>query len=152
MVLRRHIDLSVDRPPGLNWRRRARWIDQIRRDSSSSPVELWKHAIRCVALLLERCPRRLRDIDDDDDKPLSQQPTITGLSLAVCKCDALIYYRNIFWGVWMTTHNFKGFRSPQKGSSLGIFQPNWQNYKIAISPAGKVGLTPNFDRVIEPHS
>ena len=98
MAFRRHIDLSVDRPPGLNWRRRARWIDQIRRDSSSSPVELWKHAIRRVALLLERCPRRLRDIDDDDEKPLSQQPTITGLSLAVCKCDALIYYHNIFWG------------------------------------------------------
>ena len=32
------------------------------------------------------------------------------------------------------------------------FQPNWQNYKIAISPAGKIGSTPNFDRVIEPHS
>ena len=55
-----------------------------------------RRAIRCVAMLLERCngPRRLRDIYDDDEKPLSQQPTITGLSLAVCKCDALIYYRN----------------------------------------------------------
>jgi len=51
MALRRHIDLSVGRPPSPNWRRRpdrprARWIDQIRRDSSSSPVELWRRAIR----------------------------------------------------------------------------------------------------------
>jgi len=41
MALRRHIDLSVGRPPGPDWRRRpgrprARWIDQIRRDSNSS--------------------------------------------------------------------------------------------------------------------
>ena len=106
MVVYRHIDMSVGRPPCLNWRRRpgrprARWIDQIQRDSSSSPVELQRRAIRCVAMLLERCngPRRLCDIDDDDDKPLSQQPTITGLSLAVCKCDALIYYRN--YVTWM---------------------------------------------------
>jgi len=41
---------------------------------------------------------------------------------------------------------------PKKGAWLGIFQPNWQNYKIAISPAGKIGSTPNFDRIIEPHS
>jgi len=59
-------------------------------------------------------------------------------------------------GVWMTTHNFKGFelRTPQKtqkGPWLGIFQPNWQNYKIAIFPAGKIGSTSNFDSVIEPH-
>ena len=56
-------------------------------------------------------------------------------------------------GVWMTTHNFKGL-NPKKGRGywLGIFQPNWQNYKIAISPVGKIGLTPYFDRVIEPHT
>ena len=57
--------------------------------------------------------------------------------------------------VRMTTHNFKGFKrpkNPQKGGMVGIFQPNWQNYKIAISPAGKIGSTPNFDRIIEPHS
>jgi len=99
MMLRRHIDLSVGRRPGPNWRRHpgrpgarwrrrrpgrpgarwrrrhpgrpgarwrrrhpgrpgarwrrrhpgrpgARWIDEIRRDSSSSPVELWRCAIR----------------------------------------------------------------------------------------------------------
>jgi len=39
----------------------------------------------------------------------------------------------------------------KKGAWLGIFQPNWQNYKIVISPAGNSGSTPNFDRVIEPH-
>jgi len=52
-------------------------------------------------------------------------------------------------------HNFKGFKPPkktQKRAMLGIFQPNWQNYKIAISPAGKIGSIPNFDRLIEPHS
>ena len=51
MALRRHSDLSVGRPPGPVWRRRpgrprSRWIDQIRRDSSSSPVELGRRAIR----------------------------------------------------------------------------------------------------------
>jgi len=58
-------------------------------------------------------------------------------------------------GVWVTTHNIKGFRtpkSPKKGAWLGIFQPKWQNYKIVISPAGNIGSIPNFDRVIEPHS
>ena len=39
----------------------------------------------------------------------------------------------------------------KKGTWLGIFQPNWQNHKIAISPAGKIGSTPNFDMVIGPH-
>ena len=58
-------------------------------------------------------------------------------------------------GVWLTTHNIKGFKPPKKTPKvgvLGIFQPNWQNYKIAISPAGKIGLTPNFDTVTEPHA
>jgi len=58
-------------------------------------------------------------------------------------------------GVWMTTHNIKWFKPPSpnpKGAWLGIFQPNWQNYKIAITPAGKIGATPNIDTVIEPHS
>ena len=51
-------------------------------------------------------------------------------------------------------HNFKGFKPPKitkKGAWLGIFQPNRQNHKIAISPAGKIGSTPNFDTVIGPH-
>jgi len=59
------------------------------------------------------------------------------------------------FGVWLTTHTFKELKppkNPQKGAWLGIFQPNWQIYKIAISPAGKIGSTPNIDRVIEPHS
>ena len=51
MALRRHIDLSVGCTPGPDWRRRpdrprARWINQIRWDLSSSPVELWRRAIR----------------------------------------------------------------------------------------------------------
>jgi len=54
--------------------------------------------------------------------------------------------------VWMTIHNIKGFKTPQKGAWLGIFQPKWQNYKIVISPAGNIGWIPNFDVVIEPHS
>ena len=58
-------------------------------------------------------------------------------------------------GVWMTTHDIKGFNPPppkKKGAWLGIFQPKWQNYKIVISPAGNIGSIPNFDMVIEPHS
>jgi len=55
-------------------------------------------------------------------------------------------------GVWMTTHYIKGFKTPKRGALLGIFQPNWQNYKIVISPAWNIGSIPNFDRVIEPHS
>jgi len=58
-------------------------------------------------------------------------------------------------GVWMTTHNFKGFKppnNPKKGAWLGIFQPNWHNYKIVIYTAGNIGSIPNFDRVIEPNS
>ena len=50
------------------------------------------------------------------------------------------------------THNFKGFKSPKKGAGLGIFQPNWQNHKVAISPTAKIGSTPNFYTVIEPYS
>ena len=55
-------------------------------------------------------------------------------------------------GVWMTTHNIKGFKTAKKGAWLGIFQPKWQNYKIVIFPAGNIGSIPNFDTVIEPHS
>jgi len=57
-------------------------------------------------------------------------------------------------GVWMTTHNIKGFKTPKKpkkGAWLGIFQPKWQNYKIVISPTGNIGSISNFDRLIEPH-
>ena len=62
-----------------------------------------------------------------------------------------------FLVVSMTTRNFNGFKvkppkNPKRGAWLGIFQPNRQNYKIAISPTGKIGPTPHFDRVIEPHS
>jgi len=52
----------------------------------------------------------------------------------------------------MTTHNIKGFKTPKKGAWLGVFQPNWQNYKIVTSPMGNIGPIPNFDRVIDPHS
>ena len=57
--------------------------------------------------------------------------------------------------VWMTTNNIKGFKTPKnspKRAWLDIFKPNWQNYKIVISPAGNTGSIPNFDRIIEPHS
>ena len=55
-------------------------------------------------------------------------------------------------GVWMPTHYIKVFKTPNKGAWLGIFQPNWQSYKIVISPAWNIGSILNFDRVIEPHS
>jgi len=64
--------------------------------------------------------------------------------------------KNVPFGLWMTTHYIEGLKtpktSPQKGAWLGIFQPNWQNYKIVISPAWNIGSMPNFDRVIKPHS
>ena len=51
-------------------------------------------------------------------------------------------------------HDIKGFKTPKilKRAWLGIFQPKWQYYKIAISPAGNIGSIPNFDTIIEPHS
>ena len=57
-------------------------------------------------------------------------------------------------GVWMTTYHSKGFKPPEtrkKWAWLDIFQPNWQNHKIAISPTAKIGSTPNFDQVNGPH-
>jgi len=41
------------------------WINQVRRDSNTLPVELWRHAV----MVLERHngPHRLRNHDDDDD-------------------------------------------------------------------------------------
>jgi len=58
--------------------------------------------------------------------------------------------------VLMATHDFKGFKvppnRPQKGPWLGVFHPNWQNHKIAVTPTAKIGSTSHFDRVIEPHS
>jgi len=60
--------------------------------------------------------------------------------------------RMCLFGVRMTTHNTKGFKTPKKGAWLGIFQPKWQNYKMVTSPAGNIGSIPNFDVVIEPHS
>ena len=59
------------------------------------------------------------------------------------------------WGFeWPPTilRGSKPPKTPKKGAWLGIFQPKWQNYKIAISPAGNIGSIPNFDMVIEPHS
>jgi len=60
-----------------------------------------------------------------------------------------------FWGFgWWPTilRGSKYPTNPKMGAWLGIFQPNWQNYKNAISPAGNIGSIPNFDRVIKPHS
>ena len=66
------------------------------------------------------------------------------------------HWRMCFWVYFMTTHNFKGFKpqppQPPQGAWLGIFQPNWQNHKIAISPIAKIGSTPNFYGLIEPNS
>ena len=68
-----HRFVTVGRPPrpvcrGLPGRPRTRWIDQIRRDSNSSPAELWRRAIR-HGLVVQATQRRRRpcDIDDDDD-------------------------------------------------------------------------------------
>ena len=56
------------------------------------------------------------------------------------------------FGVLMATHNFKGSKPSKiskKEAWLGIFQPNWQNHKIAISPTANIGSTPNFHRTTE---
>ena len=75
--------------------------------------------------------------------------TVYGLNVALSPKDVLL-------GVSMTTRNLRGSTPPpkknQNGAWLGIFQPNWQHHKFAISPTAKIGSTPNFDRIIEPHS
>ena len=85
MALRRHIDLSIGRPPGPKWRRRpgrprARWIDHTRFDWTRA-VHQWNSGgvPSTVAMLLEQHngPRRLRDIDDADD-----DATVTGVAIA----------------------------------------------------------------------
>jgi len=91
MALRRHIDLSVGRP---DWRRDDALVDpaldgdEIGRDSSSSPVELWRSAI-AVAMLLERCsdPRRLRDTDDDEYN--MNKKLICRREIARCLCELI---------------------------------------------------------------
>ena len=56
-----------------------------------------------------------------------------------------------FWGFgWLII--LRNSKLPKTPKRLGIFQPNWQRYKIVISPAWNIGSIPNFDRVIEPHS
>jgi len=44
------ISLSLGRLPGLSWKRRpgrprGRWMDQLRRDNSQPPADLWRRAI-----------------------------------------------------------------------------------------------------------
>jgi len=72
--LRSDLDLSVGRPLGLNWRRRpgrprAGRTDQIRPDSSSSPMELWRRAIHrghAVGVgVTQRPPPSARHDDDE---------------------------------------------------------------------------------------
>ena len=43
---------------------------------------------------------------------------------------------NIVGGHRMGFGGLDGVQNPHEGAWLGIFQPKWQNYKIAISPAG----------------
>ena len=77
--------------------------------------------------------------------------TIYGLNDA----SSLVTKGCAFWGFGWRPTILRGSKLPkktQKGAWLGVFQPNWQNYKIVISPAWNIGSIPNFDRVIEPHS
>jgi len=76
VALRWHVDLSdgVTVVHGREWKRRpgrprARWIDQVRQDSNTSPVELWRHAVRRGhgAGATQQPSPRLRDHHDDDD-------------------------------------------------------------------------------------
>ena len=71
MALRRHIDLSVGRPPSPNWRRRPdRPRTRYTRFDRTRAVHQWISGgvLSTVAVLLEQRngPRRLRDIDDED--------------------------------------------------------------------------------------
>jgi len=56
-----------------------------------------------------------------------------------------------FRGFWWRPAILRGSnpQKPQKGAWLGIYQPNLQNHKTAISLTAKIGSTPDFDRVIE---
>ena len=51
-----------------------------------------------------------------------------------------------YWGFGWRPIILRGSKppnpAPQKGAWLGVFQPNWQNYKIVISPAGNIGSIP----------
>jgi len=49
-ALRDHVDLSLGRLPGRDWKRRPgrpnnRWVDQIRNDTGNMPSTLWRSAI-----------------------------------------------------------------------------------------------------------
>ena len=49
-ALRDHVDLSLGRLPGWNWKRRPgrpnnRWIDQVRNNTGNIPSTLWRSAI-----------------------------------------------------------------------------------------------------------
>ena len=49
-ALRAHVDLSLGRLPGWDWKRRPgrpnnRWVDQVRNDTGNMPSTLWRSAI-----------------------------------------------------------------------------------------------------------
>jgi len=49
-ALRAHVDLSLGRLPGRDWKRRPgppnnRWVDQVRNDTGNIPSTLWRSAI-----------------------------------------------------------------------------------------------------------
>ena len=51
-ALRAHIDLSLGRLPGRDWKHRPgrpnnRWADQVRNDTGNMPSTLWRSAILC---------------------------------------------------------------------------------------------------------
>ena len=49
-ALRAHVDLSLGRLPGRDWKRRPgrpnnRWVDRVRNDTGNMPSTLWRSAI-----------------------------------------------------------------------------------------------------------
>jgi len=73
-ALRAHVDLSLGRLPGRDWKRRPgrpnnRWVDHIRNDTGNIPSTLWRWAIlRGHGTEWRNGPRWLREhVDDDDD-------------------------------------------------------------------------------------
>jgi len=55
-----------------------------------------------------------------------------------------------YW--WQPTILRDSIPLPKKKAWLGIFQPNWQNHKIARSLTANIGSTPNFHRTTKQHS
>jgi len=83
MALQFHINVPLNRPPDRMWRRpRNKWLDQLRNDSTRPTGHLWRRAVdRRYGGARRDGPRRLHELDDDDDNDGEQ---MTMRSLMTC--------------------------------------------------------------------